>query len=107
MFADFELYCAICGAPLSTENCEIADPDLSDYDLIRAWVVEKRRRDEYYGAEEALKDALAAFTADDGHRRYLWEYKTYDPKLLGEDDLEWLEDFSALGIDPAAAGGPR
>lgn len=104
MLSDFELYCAICGGPLSTANCEIADPDSPTYPKIRVWIV-NRRLERRPG--EDLRKIRRICAEISGRDWYDEEYNSYDPGVISVEDLAWLEDVCILGLDPDGEDGPR
>lgn len=160
MFADYESYCAICAAPLSTENCQIADPDSQTYAKVRrralgrrlaedsAWLYQFAADMKANTNDDESADKQTSYSNDDsgGDRQSVsedivadnriatttgetsgspsstdsadnddeeesvgvWEEtRSYDPRIIGANDLTWLEDISALGFDPSAPGGAK
>ena len=108
MLADFEFFCAICGGPLSTVNCLIADPGDDDSEIrndpeMREWVVSRRleRRPTDY-----LEEVLRIRAAFDESKPYYDEYNSYDPQIVTTQDLAWLEDVCILGLEQGGEEKP-
>ncbi|KAF2175171.1 hypothetical protein K469DRAFT_743420 [Zopfia rhizophila CBS 207.26] len=116
----YDCYCAICGGPLYTVP---GIGDKSEKALAkRRRLIEKAKRrrageevpksdDEAEKSDRATSDAAMADAEnetqtqeEDGDEDDWMEEHSYDPEVISEDELVWLEDCRCLGFNADAPG---
>lgn len=116
MVAEFNVYCAICSCSLGS-SCEIGSNNPRHLKLRRARVARRtysrRTGSLYYETDEEMEDekeerlskmpwlqgTLEADAAEDTASVNSDDYDhSYDPDVISEEDLSWLDTVFALGI---------
>ncbi|OJJ02026.1 hypothetical protein ASPVEDRAFT_83549 [Aspergillus versicolor CBS 583.65] len=93
----FDCYCAICGGSLTGAGAGSADPRALAQRRRRV----ERKRQALLAGEEPPPDSDSEASGDETEEDFdaLEEEYSYDPELVSEEGLEWLEVVRGLGID--------
>ena len=92
---EFDCYCAICGGSLT--GGQIGDPHPGSLRLRRQYV---RRQ---MGIEEDTDSDEQGEDSDEDEEEDLEDLEgenSYDPRLVSEESLDWLQTLYCLGFNP-------
>lgn len=109
-----ECYCALCKGPLSATFVSLGSTSRGHLNRRRRKVSRHRQAKEagqefdlaasdsehesdHYSDDEKLNPLLGA----------AFEESRYDPHLVSEERIEWLDEYQALGLNLGAVGGAK